>query len=89
MSSIGISNDWAEVIDVGHASAVSLGGGSTLLALLAVVEKLCHEELVHFVGDGSLSLLAMVLLQLSYRATHVRVISQIWAGLVARRGSRG
>jgi hypothetical protein len=91
MSGIGISNDWAEVIDVGHASAVSLGGGSTLLALLAVVEKLCHEELVHFVGDGGLSLLVMILLlQLSYRAaTHVWVIGQIWAGLVACRSGRG
>lgn len=54
VTGIGIGDDGTEVVDVGELGALRLGNGETLLTLLAVVEKLGHEEMADLVGDGSL-----------------------------------
>lgn len=54
MAGIGISNDGTEVVDVGELGALALGDAETLLALLAVVEELGHEQVANLVGDSSL-----------------------------------
>ena len=54
VTSIGVSNDRGEVVDVGKVGTRLLGVAQALLALLSVVEELGHEELVDLVGDGVL-----------------------------------
>jgi hypothetical protein len=55
VSSIGISDNRAQIVDVGEFRAISFRQGSnTLLTLLAVVEELGHEEMRDFVGDSGL-----------------------------------
>lgn len=52
VAGIGISNDGAKEVNVGHLCALLLGGGETGLTLLAVVEGLGKEEVLDLVGDG-------------------------------------
>ena len=55
VAGVGVGDDGAEVVDVGHGGAGLLRGGrEALLALLAVVEELGHEEVAYLVGDGGL-----------------------------------
>lgn len=55
VTGIGIGNDGAEVVVVVELLTLGLGDGETLLALLAVVEELSHEEMANLVGDGGLN----------------------------------
>jgi hypothetical protein len=55
MSRISVGDDGAQVIDVGELGAVGFRGGcDPFFALLAVVEELRLEEVLHFVWDGCL-----------------------------------
>ncbi len=54
MAGVGIGNDGTEVVNVGELGTLALGDTETLLALLAVVEELGHEQVANLVGDGSL-----------------------------------
>jgi hypothetical protein len=47
-----ISNDGAQVVNVGNLLALILGGGDALLALFPVMEQLSHPEVVDLVGDS-------------------------------------
>ncbi len=51
---VGVGDDGAQVVDVGEVGALGLGHRQALLALLAVVEQLGHEEVADLVGDGGL-----------------------------------
>lgn len=51
---IGIGDDGMEVVDVGEFGVLCFGNGEMFLMLFVVVEKLGYEEMVDFVGDGSL-----------------------------------
>lgn len=88
VAGIGISNDGAEVVDVGDLGAVTLGVAQALLALLAVVEQLGHEKMADLVGDGGLQRISFIFIRNGSFRTYHGVISQIRAGLV-RRGSCG
>ena len=54
VASVSIGNDGAEVVDVVELGALGLGHAEALLALLAVVEELGHEEVTDFVWYGGL-----------------------------------
>jgi len=54
MASISIGDDRAEVVHAGDSTTLILGGREALLALLAVVEKLGHPQLVDLVWDSGL-----------------------------------
>jgi hypothetical protein len=54
VASVGIGNDGAEIVDIGLRSTFSHGSRKTLFALFSVVEKLCLEEMLYFVGHGVL-----------------------------------
>lgn len=60
MSSIRIGDDWAKKISVRDIRTVGLGGRESFFALLAIVEKLCHEKVANLVGYGSLIDLAQI-----------------------------
>lgn len=51
---VGIGDNGSQVVDLGKLGALRLGRTQTLLALLAVVEELRHEEMADLVGDGGL-----------------------------------
>lgn len=51
---IGVCYNRAQVVDVQAAGALCLGRRQALLALLAIVEKLRHEEVSNLVGDSGL-----------------------------------
>ncbi|KAJ6443327.1 protein kinase SNF1 [Purpureocillium lavendulum] len=50
---VGVGDDGPQVVDVGEGAALRLGRREALLALLAVVEELRHEEVADLVGDGA------------------------------------
>lgn len=54
MARIRVSDERSKEIGVGKLVAFGSRRAESLLALLAVVEKLCHEEVLHFVRNGSL-----------------------------------
>jgi hypothetical protein len=54
MTGICVCDYWSQVIDVGAVCAIGLGGREALFALLSVVEKLSHKEVLYFIGHGSL-----------------------------------
>lgn len=54
MASVRIGDDGPKVINVRNLAALGLWGCETLLALFAVMEELCVEQVADFVGDGSL-----------------------------------
>lgn len=55
MSSISIGDNGSEIIDVRQFVAIGFRGCChTLFALLPVVEKLCHEQMLDFVWDRCL-----------------------------------
>lgn len=54
VSGVGISNDGSQVVDVGNVSSLACRGSNALLALFAVMEELCHEQLVHLARHGVL-----------------------------------
>lgn len=56
MSSIRISNDWSQVVDIGEFGAIGLCRAETLLALLSVVEELCHEQMANLVRYSCLKI---------------------------------
>ena len=53
VTSIGIGDDWTKEVGVCEVLALGGRGGESFMALLAVVEELCHEEMLYLVGDGS------------------------------------
>ena len=55
MAGIGIGNDGAQVVDIGVADALLDRSAQAFLALFAVVEELCFEEVFDFCRDGILS----------------------------------
>jgi len=55
VTGIGISDDRAQVVDIGNTLALGPGRGDTLFTLFPVVEQLSKEKLVDLVGDSVLS----------------------------------
>jgi hypothetical protein len=55
VAGISIGDDGTEVVNVEEVRTLSLGDAQALLALLAVVEELSHEEVADLVRDGSLN----------------------------------
>ena len=51
---VGVGDDGPQVVDVGEGAALGPRRAEALLALLAVVEELRHEQVADFVGDGGL-----------------------------------
>lgn len=51
---VGVGDDGPQVVNVGDGAALGLGRREALLALLAVVEELRHEEVADLVGDSGL-----------------------------------
>jgi hypothetical protein len=88
VASVGVGDDRAQVVDVGELRALRLGRRQTLLALLAIVEKLGHEQVADLVGDGGLVLSGAASCSHIYMPleTHVGVVGKIWTRLVGRRG---
>jgi hypothetical protein len=86
VASVGIGDDGAQVVDVGELRALGLGRRQTLLALLAVVEELGHEQVADLVGDGGLVLLDATACSNVALRTHVGVVGKIRARLVGRGG---
>jgi len=55
MSSIRISDDWPEVVDVLKLASICFRCSCyPLFSLLSVVEQLCHEEMGNLIGNGGL-----------------------------------
>ena len=52
VAGVGVGDDGAEVVDVGDLGALLFGCGEAFFSLLAVMEELCHEEMLDLVGDG-------------------------------------
>ena len=52
VTSVGISNNGTEVVDEGNLGTLLGRHITSLLALLAIVEKLGHEEVLHLEGDS-------------------------------------
>lgn len=55
VTGVGVGDNGAEVVNVGKVGALGLGHAQALLALLAVVEELGHEQVADLVGDGGLN----------------------------------
>jgi hypothetical protein len=55
MAGISIGNDGAQVVDIGVVDALLDRSAQAFLALFAVVEELCFEEVFDFGRDGVLS----------------------------------
>lgn len=54
VTSVGIGDNGAQVVNVGDGSTLGCGGSNTLLTLFPVVEELCQEQLVNLAGHGVL-----------------------------------
>ena len=60
MASIGVRNDWSEVVDVGNLVSLGFWGANTFFSLLSVMEELCHEKVLYFVRYGILKPLSVL-----------------------------
>lgn len=54
VSGVSISDNGSEVIDVVELRSLARWGAEALFALLAVVEQLSHEQVVHLVGNSGI-----------------------------------
>lgn len=54
MAGVSVGNDGTQVVDVCKLGALGLGNADALLALLAVMEELGHEQVANLVWYGSL-----------------------------------
>jgi hypothetical protein len=52
VAGICICDDWAQEIRVCNLCSLRLGRCKSFFALLAIVEQLGHEEMLHFIRDG-------------------------------------
>jgi hypothetical protein len=58
VASIGVGNDRSQIINVRDLVALILWSSHPLFSLFPVMEELCHEQLIDFVGHGILGLLS-------------------------------
>ena len=60
VTSVGVGNNGTEVVDDGRLGALLGREVGSLLALLAVVEELCHEEVLNLEGDGVVRVVSQI-----------------------------
>ena len=74
---VGVGDEGPEVVDVGQAGALGLGDAEALLALLAVVEELGHEEMADLVGDGGLFCCFITCQFIVLKSLHLLIFSSL------------
>lgn len=60
VTSVGISDDGPEVVDVGNLGALFFGGREAFLALLAIMEELGHEEMCDLVWHSGIGVVSKI-----------------------------